>query len=649
MNKKKVQISVITALMSVCVWSQEKKIENTTTLDEVVVLDSKFALSKEKSGKVITKISSEALQNFAGQSVATVLNTVAGIEMNGNQSGNGKNLGYYIRGGKNNQVLILIDGQPVVDASGISMEFDLRLLSTEAVESIEIMKGSASTLYGSGAATGVIHITLKKTGNQKIQAKAYLNGGTNNTAWTKKSSPEDINAGFSLQGKYQKINYLAMINSTETKGISQIAEPEKGIVYESDRLSKLNYLGKINYKLNAALQVDFLGQFDKVTSYFDGTYNHSNTNDTDKNVSKSEQIRFGISPKWQYTKGALTLQTGFTTIKRDYQTYYSFLNDVSQDAYASKNVNVDAFNKYVFSKSFFLITGTQFQFNNMNYTSSYSNIMAENAKFNMADPYFSGVYNSIFGLNVNVGARLNHHSQYGNQWVYHINPSYTFKKTPIKLISSISTAFLTPSLYQLYSEYGNKNLTPERNKTVEMGFETTFLKNKGQVNLVGFYREQENFIGFYTNPVTYEGMYVNIDGNNKARGIETEWAYRFNHQWSCQANYTYIHVDEALNRLIPKHKVNVALDYQIQKRTHINLNYQYVDSKNDFYFDENYQKVDAVLASYQWVNGSIRYQLIKDRLDVFSNITNIFNEKFVENIGYNTRGRNFRFGLMIKL
>jgi vitamin B12 transporter len=38
--------------------------------------------------------------------------------------------------------------EPVTDASG-NLEYDLRLIPAEQVESIEIMKGAASTLYGS--------------------------------------------------------------------------------------------------------------------------------------------------------------------------------------------------------------------------------------------------------------------------------------------------------------------------------------------------------------------------------------------------------------------------------------------------------------------------------------------------------------------
>jgi vitamin B12 transporter len=87
-------------------------------LNEVVISDSKF-FGKRKVGKGNCKITSEELSKKSGQSLL-FLNTVAGLEINGNQSSAGKNLGYYIRGGRNRQTLILIDGIPVTDASGIN-------------------------------------------------------------------------------------------------------------------------------------------------------------------------------------------------------------------------------------------------------------------------------------------------------------------------------------------------------------------------------------------------------------------------------------------------------------------------------------------------------------------------------------------------
>ena len=646
MNNKIVRISALFVLMTNCVFAQqEDSIASKTELDEVVISDSKFALSKEKSGKVITKITSEDLKMKEGQSVAAILNSVAGVEINGSQSVAGKNLGLYIRGGKSNQVLILIDGIPVTDASGISLEYDLRLLPAEQVESIEIMKGASSTLYGTGAATGVINITLKKSGKKAIQGNGYWNVGTYNTASTSKTNPQDYNQGFSVNGNVKKLNYFASLNSTETNGMSQIASPNENIKYEEDRFSRINYLGKIGYKATNKLTLDFFGNYDKVDNDYDGGFDNTGTNDVSQNHSKSEQFRVGFLPKYKYTNGQFILNSSFNKISRTYDEFDSYSNTVGISQYESRSVNVDGYNKYELSKSLFLVSGVQYQFHDMNSETPYGGVARESAKFNMIDPYITGVYTSDFGLNVNAGARLNIHSEYGNQVVYNVNPSYEFKAFPLKVLASYSTAFVTPSLFQLYSQYGNTDLTPENNTTVEAGFETNFLDKKVRFSVVGFYREQTDFIGFSS-----AFKYINIEGTNKAKGVETEITMALSDKLKWISNYTFTAVDKALDRLIPKHKVNSSLDYLISPRTTFNINYQYVDGRNDAFFDGNtYGTQAVVLGSYQLVNASLNYELVKNRLNIFGAATNILNEEFVENIGYNTLGRNFKLGINIKL
>lgn len=644
MNNKIVCIGALFVLMTGSAFAQQKdSIASNTQLDEVVISDSKFALAKEKSGKVITKITSEDLKKKEGQSVATVLNQVVGLEINGSQSVAGKNLGYYIRGGKSSQVLVLIDGIPVTDASGISFEYDLRLLPAEQVESIEIMKGAASTLYGTGAATGVINIRLKKSGKKSIQGNVYLNAGTYNTASTSKTSLQDYNQGFSVNGSTKKINYFASLNSTETTGMSQIAEPNKSVNYEADRFSRINYMAKLGYKATDKLTLDFFGNYDKIDNDYDGGFDNTGTNDIRQNHSKSEQSRFGFMPKYKYSKGEFVLNSSYNQIGRTYNELDSYSGEVGLSQYDSRSVNIDGYNKYAFSKMFFLVTGTQYQFFDMNSLTPYGGVAKENTKFNMIDPYITGVFNSDFGLNINSGARLNIHSVYGNQLVYNVNPSYDFKAFPLKVLASYSTAFVTPSLYQLYSPYGNTALTPEKNSTLETGFETQLLDKKLQFSAVGFYREQNNFIGF-------SSKYINIDGMNKAKGVETEITFAISKNIKWISNYTFTQVDKALDRLIPKHKVNSSLDFQMCKRAFLNLNYQYVDGRNDAFFDgTTYDTEKVILDSYQLVNATVNYELVKNRLNIFGAVTNILNEEFVENVGYNTLGRNFKLGLNVKL
>ncbi|WP_298138748.1 TonB-dependent receptor plug domain-containing protein [Flavobacterium sp.] len=639
MNKKVILTSALFAFVTTCVLAQEKDSTRTNQIQEVVISDTKFAQSKEKSGKVIVKITQEELQKKSGQSLATILNTVAGFEINGNQSANGKNLGYYVRGGKNHQVLILIDGIPVTDASGINFQYDLRLLPIDQVESIEIMKGAASTLYGTGAATAVINITLKKSSKKSIQATAYLNIGSNNTASNERYNGQDFNQGFSLNGTIKKVNYLASLNSSETNGMSQIAETIPNSNYDFDRFSRINYSTKIGFKATEKLTFDFFGNYDKVTNDYDYGFDNTGFNDTDLNLSKSNQFRFGFSPKYEYAKGEFVLNSSFNKIEREYDEFNTWTSVLEKSKYQSRSIIIDAFNKYKFSKAFFLVIGSNYQFHDMASQTPYGSIENDKVKFNMIDPYFTGVYTSSYGLNLNIGARLNVHSEYGNQFVYNINPSFNLNKN-IKILSSFSTAYITPSLYQLYSEYGNLELTPEKNSTIEGGFDVSFFDKKLNFNVVGFYREQDNSIGFDAS------RYINVDGSNKAKGVETNINYLINRKLNLNANYTFTQVDEALNRLIPKHKANVSLDFSATNRLFFNLNYQYTDVRKDAFFDgTTFGVVSTKLDSYQLINALFKYELVKNTLTIFGNATNILNEEFVENIGYSTRGRNFRLGL----
>ena len=651
MNKKTIRFNVCMALMTTFAFSQTQ-IEKPKQLDEVVVSDTKFEQNKEKSGKVITKITQADLQKKVGFTVAQVLSSVAGVEINGNQSAAGKNLGIYVRGGRTNQVLVLIDGIPISDASGISLEYDLRLLAVEQVESIEILKGASSTLYGTGAAAGVINIILKKGVSKPIQALATLSVGSNNTSDNMKFNGQDVSQGLAVSGSQKKFNYLASANRSEISGMSQIAAVSPNQNFENDRFSRQNYVAKLGLNATKNIILDFFGNYDKIQNDYDFAFDNTGFNDTNLNKSSSEQFRFGFSPKVNYKNGNFVLNSSFNKIIRKYDDFNSFSNALEFSEYESRNVNLDGINKYKFNKNFSLITGINFQFHDMATQTPYDNLTKEATKFNLLDPYFTGVYSSDFGLNLNFGGRMNAHSQYGNAFVYNINPSFNLKSdaNSIKFLSSYSTAFITPSLYQLYSQYGNDKLTPEKNATIETGFEGAFLNKKLSISAVGFYREQQNSIGFYFNPITFAGNYVNIEGVNKAKGVETEISYSCSKKVQLQANYTFTQVDDAINRLVPKHKINAAIHFEASSRVMISTNFQYLDKRNDAFFDGNtFEAATTSLAAYRLVDFILRYQVIKNRMNIFANATNIFNENYIENIGYSTRGRNFKVGLSINL
>jgi vitamin B12 transporter len=641
MNKKLFGLSVFT-LATAFAYAQESDTLKVTNLKEVVVSDTKFAQSKEKSGKIIEVITAQDLEAKKGQNLANVLSQVAGVEINGNQSFGGKNLGYYIRGGRNRQTAIYIDGVPVTDASGINLEYDLRLLSVDQIEKIEVMKGASSTLYGTGAATGVINITLKKSAIKDVSGNAYITMGTQNTSDTSKTSMQDFNQGFSVNGTINKVSYMTTLNSTETKGMSEAA----GENFEEDMFSRVNVLQKIGFKSNDQLSFEVFGSYDRIKNTFDNSFDGIIANADDlNNTSLSEQFRIGFLPKYNYNKGEFAINAGASTINRKLNITNNWTNSIDAYNYTGRTISVDAFNKYSFNNQLFIVVGTQYQYFDMTQKDAYTDVTREGAKFNLIDPYATLVYNSDLGFNLSVGSRFNTHSEYGHQIVYNINPSFSFEHLPLKVMASYSTAFITPSLYQLYGPYGNLDLTPEENATAEFGFESQLLEKKLTINAVGFYREEENTFGFYTNPLTFASNYINIDGIFNAKGVEASIRYNLSERFNIGGNYTFTEVEKQLNRLIPKHKGNVDLNYKFKRGT-FGINYQFVDKRSDAYYDSNIWAIQAVnLASYQLVNSNISYELLPNRLHIFGAVTNILNDDFQEVIGYNTRGRNYKLGL----
>lgn len=82
-----------------------------------------------------------------------------------------------IRGASSNQVLVLLDGQPVpgTQLGGV----DLAMYSTTGVERIEVVEGPSATLYGSGAAGGVINIITTRGAGAYASGPAFdLEGGS---------------------------------------------------------------------------------------------------------------------------------------------------------------------------------------------------------------------------------------------------------------------------------------------------------------------------------------------------------------------------------------------------------------------------------------------------------------------------------------
>jgi vitamin B12 transporter len=234
-------------------------------LDEVVVSDSRFPIKRENSGKTIIKISSEELENNQGKTVAEIINTRSGIEINGSRSRQGEVLGVFARGGRGRQVLILIDGIRVSDPSSFSQEYDLRLLATSNIESIEIIKGAASTLYGMSAATAVINIKSKKASDKKISGDFQSSIGTNQSSSDQNYNIAEFSNSAMVSGSLDSFTYSLGFSNVYTNGLSSI----KTEANEEDPFSRYNIDLKLGYSFKNKINLTVYANQTNLNSAYD--------------------------------------------------------------------------------------------------------------------------------------------------------------------------------------------------------------------------------------------------------------------------------------------------------------------------------------------------------------------------------------------
>jgi len=641
MKKQIVFVCALTLGLCTKMYGQEQ--EKREVLDEVVVTATKFKLKKENTGKVINTITQEQIQKNAGRTVIELLNTVAGIDVRGVNANPTEPRSINIRGGRSRQVLVLIDGVPVTDQSAINQEFDLRLLNLNQIEKIEILKGASSTLYGSGAATAVINIILKKAGEKKISASFETSIGTNNTANTSTSMVAEKNQNITVNGNFEKFSFLTSFSLTGASGMSA-AKSNTNSVFEEDSFYKRNGLVKLNFKATDNFNIETFFNYDE----FDYDFDAGAFADNEVNQGSNQQLRVGVKPTFNYNNGSLYLLASLNEVKRTLDQFNSFSNTLDFYSFNGRSISLDLVHKYEFSSQFQVIAGVNYQEHSNQTLTPFGTIDSNVANFNTIDPYLSAVYISDFGLSLNLGGRLNIHNVYGNQFVYDGNLAYSVLKTEstkVKFLTSYSTAFIAPSLYQLYDGFaGNVDLNPETNETFEIGFDVNY-KDWLQFDAVYFNRNETDAIIFDNTTFTY------ANGSSDATGLEFNTRVTPLDFLTVNASYTYIDRDtfEDVNDYIPDHKFVASVDLNVIENAIFNFTYRNVGERTIFDRFGSFGNAgeDVILDSYQVLDFTANYKMLDGTVTFFGNITNLLNEDYDDILGFSTRGRNYRLGVRL--
>lgn len=636
--------------------SSQLHAQDTTVHENVVLTANKYSTKTTETGKVVVVISRQQIEKAGSRDLSQLLTEFGGLFINGYSGNPGKEKNIYLRGAKVDHTLITIDGIPVNDASGIGSNYDIRYFPIDNVERIEILKGSQGSLYGSDAIAGVINIITKKSGaGRQLNLTAHY--GSFNTR----------RAAISYNGNTEKINYSIGYNHLSSEGISEAARPEGSTAnYDKDGFSQNNVQMNLGFQPTANLN---LQPFIRYSSNKGDVDQDAFTDETDFSYT-ANNLQAGIRNSLRIKKSQLNFLYQFHHTKRDYlddstssNGYYLYNNS----KYVAREHYAEIFAVIPFN-NFRLVAGTDLRTSNTDYEAVLKNVFSPAVDF----PSYSGdsirqTQKSAFGslqyqnngLNLDIGGRFNDHSVYGNNLAYNINPSYTWKEK-LKFYSNLSSGYKVPSLYQLFSEYGNRDLEPEVSVNIEAGIQY-FLKDKRSAIRAGFFsRKVEDVIAFFFDPSTFESRYINQDEQND-RGFEIDAKLFAGNRLSFTALYSYVDgeittkqngKDTSFFNLLrrPKSTLNLSAGFQATDRLYISTQFNAIGKSRDIYFDPStFQAKDIELKNYILLNFYAEYSFANEKLKLFTDFRNITDSDYSDIYGYSNAGFNAYGGLRLRL
>jgi len=615
-----------------------------STLDEVIVTANKMAQKQNTTGKVVSVITKKQLEQNSGRTLAQILSEQAGITINGANNNAGTNQTVFMRGANSGRTLILIDGIPVYDPSLIGNEFDLNLIALNSVERIEIARGAQSTLYGSDAIAGVINIITETNSNEPVQFKAAGSFGSFGTT----------RGNLQASAKTDKYRFDIRYARLKSDGFSAAQDKQATGNFDQDGIESDNISTSFQYNLSSRLVSKTFFQFNRYQTEIDnGAFvDEKDFTSASKNKMVGQTFTYQ-SEKWKLVANYLYSQTERNLINDS--TDVAGFTKFSTNDFEGKAHFAELYGSFQLGKGFTLLTGIDFRQNSMN-----SNLLSISSFGPFIDVFrdtslyqYSGYGSLLFNsgkLNIEAGFRFNQHEKYGENTTFTFNPSYAINNN-LRVFGSVASGFKAPSIFQLYSGFGDENLEPETSINYEVGLQ--YNQKKSNYRTVFFYRDIVDGLDF--DNVNFN--YFNF-GRQLVRGLEIEATLQPLKGLSITGNYTFLASDETVQSRLtakdtsysyllrrPKHQFNLQAGYQINEKCLVSLSGRYMSDRYDV---GGFRMADTKLDGYFLVNAYIEYK-VTPRIKWFGDAQNLLNKTYFDLRGFNSMPRNLQTGIQMNL
>jgi iron complex outermembrane receptor protein/vitamin B12 transporter len=562
-----------------------------------------------------------------------LLSDIPGVHVN--LPGGRGNIGeLFIRGGEPNFTFVLIDGVRVNDPTNTrGGSFDFSTLNIDDIERVEIIRGPSSSVYGSGALSGVINVitrsgtdTFLGIANAEAGDGSFRRGGfrlsgpaTESSRFSVglgivedgNSSSQDSFNGSSITAKLDlaqssptSVSIYARHTSADSRGFPDSSGgPELAVIRNmTQRKSDDNSASvALTSQLSPSSELHFAATY----------YDHR-----ERVTSPGVAAGFGSGipanrSDSDFSRGTLNLFVeSALTARLDLAAGLGYEHEDGESS-----------GKIDFAPGVVMPTGYQLS----------RDVLSAYAELG---------YRAATGIGVLAAVRTDDTGMSGRETTGKIVFDYGFGGDHVRIRLARADAFKLPSLFGLADPLvGNPNLRPETAKSWELGLDLQSPKNPLLWQITAFQQRFEDLIDFdFGNFMTVNRSQVDIDG------IDIGGRYDPTEALSLSAHLTYTDIDvpnsDVALRQRPDLRGGVGLLWRISRKVSSHAAWQYIDKR----IDASIPTGERTLPRYSRIDVALTWNL-RDAVQLNLAIDNLSDSSYEEAIGFPATGRRVRLSI----
>ena len=458
-------------------------------LPDIVVTPTTFVTSKKEVGQTMRVITQAQLRDSGATSLAEALSTIVGVSI----ATSGGTRSIFVRGLGSNHYRFMVDGMDLVDPISTQGQAYLDAMNLSDVDRIEVMLGSQSVIYGSGAIGGVVNI-VTNADRQTTGGQVSVGRGTSDTFH---------------QSAHVKYVDPSAYGTSVYVGLSEQYDEQRSWDADGDELDA-EFRSALQFKVAQSFDKAGTASFRMMRSYLrQDTDNFGPADATDRYVKATHNLhRLGYDV-------ALGKQTKLRTFHEWTDLERPQYTSTSKTDYVGRlrTTGIQAISRF---SAFELLGGIRQR-----------REAARSGWFTRQTQHMTGYMGQMSWflpvVSLRYGTRAENYSDSSSDTVF-THQFNAFGEIPgIDLLvnASVHTGYREPTLYELHSSAGNKNLRPEYTLTQSVSFTKPLHHCEFSVEV--FRTDIDDEI---INDASTSYVYQNQDDNATAQGVEYGVVYR---------------------------------------------------------------------------------------------------------------------------